>query len=99
MLHFELCYYRLIERAIERRYTLFEAGAQGEHKLKRGLVPAFTHSAHWIRHPRPRRRDRVVHRARGGRRRGGGPLLRPAFAVHAQSSSADGDDDQNDKDT
>ena len=51
MLHFELCYYRLIERAIERRYTLFEAGAQGEHKLKRGLVPAFTHSAHWIRDP------------------------------------------------
>ena len=51
MLHFELCYYRLIERAIERRYTLFEAGAQGEHKLKRGLAPAFTHSAHWIRDP------------------------------------------------
>jgi len=49
MLHFELCYYRLIERAIERRCTLFEAGAQGEHKLKRGLEPAFTHSAHWIR--------------------------------------------------
>jgi predicted N-acyltransferase len=51
MLHFELCYYRLIERAIERRQTRFEAGAQGEHKLKRGLVPSFTHSAHWIRHP------------------------------------------------
>jgi hypothetical protein len=51
MLHFELCYYRLIDRAIERQYTLFEAGAQGEHKLKRGLVPSFTHSAHWIRHP------------------------------------------------
>jgi len=49
MLHFELCYYRLIERAIERRCTLFEAGAQGEHKLKRGLEPTFTHSAHWIR--------------------------------------------------
>jgi predicted N-acyltransferase len=50
MLHFELCYYRLIERAIERKQTLFEAGAQGEHKLKRGLTPSFTHSAHWIRH-------------------------------------------------
>ena len=50
MLHFELCYYQLIERAIARRYALFEAGAQGEHKLKRGLGPAFTHSAHWIRH-------------------------------------------------
>ena len=51
MLHFELCYYRLIERAIERRCTLFEAGAQGEHKLKRGLTPALTHSAHFIRDP------------------------------------------------
>jgi predicted N-acyltransferase len=51
MLHFELCYYRLIERAVQRGCTRFEAGAQGEHKLKRGLGPAFTHSAHWIRHP------------------------------------------------
>jgi predicted N-acyltransferase len=50
MLHFELCYYQLIERAIARGHTLFEAGAQGEHKLKRGLGPAFTHSAHWIGH-------------------------------------------------
>ena len=51
MLHFELCYHRLIDRAIARGYTRFEAGAQGEHKLKRGLEPAFTHSAHFIRHP------------------------------------------------
>ncbi len=51
MLHFELCYYQLIERAIEHGYTRFEAGAQGEHKLKRGLLPSFTYSAHWIRHP------------------------------------------------
>jgi predicted N-acyltransferase len=50
MLHFELCYYRLIDRAIERRQALFEAGAQGEHKLKRGLLPSFTYSAHWLRH-------------------------------------------------
>jgi len=51
MLHFELCYYQLIERAIARRCTRFEAGAQGEHKLKRGLAPGFTHSAHFIGHP------------------------------------------------
>jgi predicted N-acyltransferase len=51
MLHFELCYYQLIDRAIAKRQALFEAGAQGEHKLKRGLAPALTHSAHWIRHP------------------------------------------------
>jgi uncharacterized protein len=51
MLHFEMCYYQLIERAVSRRYQLFEAGAQGEHKLKRGLDPSYTHSAHLIRHP------------------------------------------------
>jgi uncharacterized protein len=51
MLHFELCYYQLIERAISRGCSRFEAGAQGEHKLRRGLAPAFTYSAHWIRHP------------------------------------------------
>jgi uncharacterized protein len=51
MLHFEMCYYQLIERAVLRGHQLFEAGAQGEHKLKRGLDPAYTHSAHLIRHP------------------------------------------------
>jgi hypothetical protein len=49
MLHFELCYYQLIDRAIARGLARFEAGAQGEHKLKRGLDPTLTHSAHWIR--------------------------------------------------
>jgi len=49
-LHFELCYHRLIDRAIEQRLTRFEAGAQGEHKKKRGLLPVATHSAHWIAH-------------------------------------------------
>ena len=51
MLHFELCYYRLIEHAIAQGITRFEAGAQGSHKLKRGLMPAEVHSVHWIRQP------------------------------------------------
>ena len=50
MLHFELCYYRLIEHAIDNRMRRFEAGAQGTHKLRRGLMPVPIHSAHWIRH-------------------------------------------------
>jgi uncharacterized protein len=50
-LHFELCYYQGIEFAIERRLDLFEAGAQGEHKLARGFLPTLTYSAHEIRHP------------------------------------------------
>ena len=49
-LHFELCYYRPIELCIAEGMTLFEAGAQGEHKLKRGFLPEPTYSAHWLRH-------------------------------------------------
>jgi predicted N-acyltransferase len=54
-LHFELCYYQAIEFAIERGMSLFEAGAQGEHKLARGFLPSTTYSAHEIRHPAFRR--------------------------------------------
>lgn len=50
-LHFETAYYAAIERCIERGIPLFEAGAQGEHKLLRGFLPSPTYSAHWIRHP------------------------------------------------
>jgi predicted N-acyltransferase len=50
-LHFELCYYRLIEFAIAQGLRLFEAGAQGEHKLRRGFLPVLTHSAHRLVHP------------------------------------------------
>src|SRR3546814_13105750 len=28
--------------------SVFEGGAQGEHKLSRGLLPVRTYSAHWI---------------------------------------------------
>jgi predicted N-acyltransferase len=51
-LHFELCYYRAIEFAIAEGLSRFEGGAQGEHKLARGLQPVVTRSAHWIRDPR-----------------------------------------------
>ncbi len=51
MLHFETAYYAGIERAIEHELPLFEAGAQGEHKLVRGFEPSPTFSSHWIRHP------------------------------------------------
>lgn len=51
MLHFEACYYQGIEYAIARGLQYFEGGAQGEHKLARGLMPVTTHSAHWLAHP------------------------------------------------
>jgi len=50
-LHFELCYYQTIEYAIQNRIELFEAGAQGPHKLQRGFLPSLTYSAHWIGDP------------------------------------------------
>ncbi|CAM5274546.1 GNAT family N-acetyltransferase [Rhodanobacter lindaniclasticus] len=49
-LHFELCYYRGIEYAIARQLRRFEPGAQGEHKLARGFLPARTQSRHWLAH-------------------------------------------------
>jgi len=51
LLHFECCYYQAIEYAIAHRLRAFEGGAQGEHKLFRGLLPVETHSAHWLAHP------------------------------------------------
>ena len=51
LLHFETAYHAGIERCIARGIPLFEAGAQGEHKLLRGFEPAPTYSSHWMRHP------------------------------------------------
>jgi uncharacterized protein len=50
-LHFEAAYYAGIDRCIELGLPLFEAGAQGEHKLLRGFMPVICHSAHELRHP------------------------------------------------
>lgn len=50
-LHFEACYYRAIDFAIARGLKRVEAGAQGQHKIQRGYLPAPTYSAHWIRDP------------------------------------------------
>lgn len=50
-LHFELCYYQGIDFVIERKIPVFEAGAQGEHKIARGFRPVLTASAHKINHP------------------------------------------------
>ncbi|MBT2867040.1 N-acetyltransferase [Chromobacterium violaceum] len=51
-LHFELCYYQGLEYAISRGLSVFEGGAQGEHKQARGFEPARTVSAHYIADPR-----------------------------------------------
>ncbi len=48
-LHFEICYYRAIDLAIELGLARVEAGAQGDHKLGRGYLPTPTWSAHRIK--------------------------------------------------
>jgi predicted N-acyltransferase len=51
VLHFETCYYQTIEYCIARGIAVFEGGAQGEHKMARGLMPVETCSAHWLARP------------------------------------------------
>ncbi|HET9046533.1 MAG TPA: GNAT family N-acetyltransferase [Casimicrobiaceae bacterium] len=50
-LHFEVCYYQAIDFCIEHGIERFEGGAQGAHKLARGLLPVTTHSLHAIGDP------------------------------------------------
>jgi predicted N-acyltransferase len=50
-LHFELCYYQAIEHAIRLGLPRVEAGAQGQHKIARGYLPAPVYSAHYIADP------------------------------------------------
>lgn len=51
-LHFETCYSQAIEYCIDHGIRRFEGGAQGLHKLSRGLLPIPTWSAHWVADPR-----------------------------------------------
>jgi uncharacterized protein len=51
LLHFEACYHQPLQWCIAQGYECFEGGAQGEHKMARGLTPTPTRSAHWLAHP------------------------------------------------
>src|SRR5262249_28232855 len=55
-LHFEICYYKAVEDAIERGLAVFEPGHGGGHKYRRGFAPTVTWSNHWLA-------DRRVHDA------------------------------------
>ena len=48
-LHFEACYYRAIDFAIERGLRRVDGGVPGRHRIQRGYLPTPTYSAHWIR--------------------------------------------------
>ena len=57
-LHFEVCYYKAIEFAINNKLKKVEAGAQGIHKLQRGYLPKITKSVHLYK-------DKVLEKAIG----------------------------------
>ncbi len=82
-LHFEACYYQAIEFCIEQRIARFEGGAQGLHKLARGLRPVATRSLHAVGDRAFAASDCRVLRARAGRRRA---LARRARVVVALSA-------------
>ncbi|MFO1220250.1 MAG: peptidogalycan biosysnthesis protein [Burkholderiaceae bacterium] len=50
-LHFEACYYQPLQWCIAHGVRTFEGGAQGEHKMARGLLPVRMRSAHRLAHP------------------------------------------------
>lgn len=50
-LHFETCYYQGIDYCLREGLARFEPGAQGEHKIARGFLPAWVRSRHWIADP------------------------------------------------
>lgn len=50
LVHFEVCYYRTIERAIARGLSAVDGGRGGPHKLARGFRPKLAHACHWFRH-------------------------------------------------
>jgi predicted N-acyltransferase len=47
-LHFEAAYYQGIDYCIRNGISVFESGAQGEHKVSRGFMPAKTRSWHYV---------------------------------------------------
>jgi predicted N-acyltransferase len=47
-LHFETCYLQSIDYSIQHGLQRFEGGAQGVHKMARGLLATPTWSGHWV---------------------------------------------------
>ncbi len=48
-LHFNACYYRPIQWAIENGIRWFDPGAGSSHKIRRGFRAVANHSLHWFR--------------------------------------------------
>jgi uncharacterized protein len=68
-MHFEACYYQPLQWCMANGIERFEGGAQGEHKMARGLLPTPTASSHWLAHPAfARAVDEFLHAERDGMR-------------------------------
>ena len=68
-LHFEACYYQPLQWCFAHGIERFEGGAQGEHKMARGLMPSPTASSHWLAHPAfARAVDEFLHAESAGMR-------------------------------
>jgi uncharacterized protein len=68
-MHFEACYYQPLQWCMANGIERFEGGAQGEHKMARGLLPTPTASSHWLAHPAFERAvDEFLHAERDGMR-------------------------------
>ena len=50
-LHFELCYYQGIELCLKLGLSRFNAGTQGQHKLKRGFEPVYIYGSYQVYQP------------------------------------------------
>lgn len=81
-LHFEACYYQGIDYCLRHCVQRFEPGAQGQHKLARGFLPAMTRSFHWIADPRFRSavRDALTHEAAAMRAHGAELMLHSPYS-------------------
>ena len=66
-LHFEACYYQPLAWCIAHGYQRFEGGAQGEHKMARGLLPVQDHVGPLAGRPALRIRGRRLPARRGRR--------------------------------
>jgi uncharacterized protein len=51
-LHFEACYYQPIDWAIQKNITMFDPGAGGSHKRRRGFPATPNYSLHKFYHPK-----------------------------------------------
>lgn len=96
-LHFETCYYQGIEYCLREGLQRFEPGAQGEHKIARGFLPAFVRSRHWIADAgfRGALRDWCAEEAEATRQQAAWLARRSPFRAPAASTSpgqATGDD-------